>query len=62
MVWNIMNWMLELEEYFILTVEKFFFINTLMQMEDIVPENQLYLYHLRNWQFDLADIIEFYKY
>ena len=60
MIWNIMNWMLELEECFVLTVKKIFLINALMQMEDSVPENTLYLYHLRNWQYDLADIIEFY--
>lgn len=54
-----MNWMLELEECFVLTVKKIFLINILMQMGNIVPGNTLYLYHLRNWQYDLADIIEF---
>ncbi len=60
MIWNIMNWILELEEYFVLTVKKIFLINILMQMENIIPDNTIYLYQLRNWQFDLADIIEFY--
>ena len=63
MIWNIMNWILELEEYFVLTVKKkIFLINILMQMENIIPDNTIYLYQLRNWQFDLADIIEFYIY
>ena len=57
-----MNWILELEEYFVLTVKKIFLINILMQMENIIPDNTIYLYQLRNWQFDLADIIEFYIY
>ena len=59
MIWNIMNWMLELEECFVLTVKKIFLINILMQIGNIVPGNTLYLYHLRNWQYDLAEIIEF---
>ena len=42
--------------------KKIFLINILMQMENIIPDNTIYLYQLRNWQFDLADIIEFYIY
>ena len=46
------------EEYFLYICKKTYLHNILAQQDNLVPDNTIY--QLRNWQYDLADIIEYY--
>lgn len=48
----------EFEEYFLYICKKTYLHNILAQQDNLVPDNTIY--QLRNWQYDLADIIEYY--
>ena len=58
----IIYWILDFAEEFdrclFFTVKKIFLYNVLAQLENTVPDNTIY--QLKNWQYDLADIIELY--
>ena len=58
----IIYWILDFAEKFdrclFFTVKKIFLYNVLAQLENTVPDNTIY--QLKNWLYDLADIIELY--
>lgn len=58
MIFEIFDFMLDLYEKFFIMSEYIFLNNILAQMEDKIPKNTIY--QLKNWQYDLADIIFYY--
>lgn len=58
MILEVFKFMEEFEQCFLDMVKKIFLCNTNAILEDIIPENTIY--QLRTWQYDLADILEFY--
>lgn len=58
MILEILDFMLDLYEKFFIMSEYIFLNNILAQMEDKIPKNTIY--QLKNWQYDLADIIFYY--
>lgn len=58
MILEALEFMMEFEHCFIGMTKKIFLCNANAIQNDIIPENTIY--QLRTWQYDLADIIEFY--
>lgn len=58
MIYWILDFAEEFDRCLFFTVKKIFLYNVLAQLENTVPDNTIY--QLKNWQYDLADIIEFY--
>lgn len=58
MILEALEFMAEFEQCFLDMVKKIFLCNVNAILDDIIPGNTIY--QLRTWQYDLADIIEFY--
>ena len=58
MIYWILDFAEEFDRCLFFTVKKIFLYNVLAQLENTVPDNTIY--QLKNWQYDLTDIIELY--